>query len=299
MLSLDRSEASIRGRWANLGGSPAEGRVELDVPGRAGQPLLSPHYVADLHQVVVRDVGQVVSGEAVGLEHHEVVGQAVLKRDLPPDQVVDFGDALEGHLEPHDGRRTGRIQVAPLRLGEAPAAPVVPRRLLSAGPLLPRRGQPFLGAVAAIGAPGLHQAPGLTAVDVESLGLVVGAVRASRLGPFVPVQSQPAEGVQQLFCGAIHLAGLVGVLYSDNERAAVPPGKQPVEDRGAYVPDMRLAGWAGRKPDTHVAHRGTPNGFESCSVTGAAPSPPPCRQQAVSGPDARVCRSSSRPRARR
>ena len=64
---------------------------------------------------------------------------------------------------------------------------------------------------------------------------------------------------------------------------------RPVEDRGAYVPDMRLAGWAGRKPDTHVAHRGTPNGLSRILSRGWAVWPHP---RVVSRPSAARTRVS-------
>ena len=61
------------------GALPAEGLVEQDVLGGGGDPLLGADDVGDLHEVVVDDVGEVVGGEAVGLEQDLVVDVRVVE----------------------------------------------------------------------------------------------------------------------------------------------------------------------------------------------------------------------------
>ena len=66
---------------------------------------------------------------------------------------------------------------------------------------------------------------------------------------FVPVESEPAQAVQdavdQFGAVAIH----VGVFDSQNEGAAQVAGKEPVEQRRAGATDMQIAGRRGREPD--------------------------------------------------
>ena len=51
------------------------------------EPLLPPHHVGDLHQVIVYDVGQVVGGHAIGLEQHLVVEGVGVNHHFAPHQV--------------------------------------------------------------------------------------------------------------------------------------------------------------------------------------------------------------------
>ena len=56
---------------------PAEGLVEQHVLGGGGDPLFGADDVGDAHEVVIDDVGEVVGGEAVGLEQDLVVDVVV------------------------------------------------------------------------------------------------------------------------------------------------------------------------------------------------------------------------------
>ena len=77
---------------------PAEGLVEQDVLGRGGDPLLGADDVGDLHEVVVDDVGEMVSGEAVGLHEHLVVDVVVVEGDGVAKFVAEGGLASAGTL---------------------------------------------------------------------------------------------------------------------------------------------------------------------------------------------------------
>jgi hypothetical protein len=61
---------------------PAEGGVKVDVQGRAADPLVGAQDVADLHEVVVDDIGQVIGRQAVGLQQDGVGDLAVGHDDL-------------------------------------------------------------------------------------------------------------------------------------------------------------------------------------------------------------------------
>ncbi len=54
-----------------------------------GDPLLGADDVGDLHEVVVDDVGEMVSGEAVGLHQHLVVDVRVLEGDVAAQFVAE------------------------------------------------------------------------------------------------------------------------------------------------------------------------------------------------------------------
>ena len=135
-----------------------------------------------------------------------------------------------------------------------PAAAVVARGLLALHLAAPHLLEALGGAVAAIGLPGGKQGVGGLAVEVEALGLEVGGVRPFHVGAFVPVQSQPSQGFQDVVQRPLDQAALVGVLDADDEAGlvALPPlalYEEPVEDGGADVADVGVSGGAGGVAD--------------------------------------------------
>ena len=106
---------------SELGRLKTQGVEQLQMPGSAGKPLFGPHYVADLHDMVVGHHRQVVRGEAVGLEDDKVFLQVVLPFHVAADQIVDPGNSLGGHPKPNHRRAGCSFGIAPLLLGHLPA----------------------------------------------------------------------------------------------------------------------------------------------------------------------------------
>ena len=55
------------------------------------------------------------------------------------------------------------------------------------------------------------------------------------------------QGAVNYLCGALHLAGLVGVLNAQDERALAVPGDEPGVQGGAQVAHVHIAGGRGAK----------------------------------------------------
>ena len=235
---------------------PAEGLVEAQVAWRAGEPLLGPEHVADLHIVVVDHVGEVVCGEAVGLEQYEVVDQRVLEGDAASHDVVQGRRAVLRHGEPDHAGCAVAFVLRPLRRGKAAAEAVVADVTLAARLLVPHLPQALGGAVAGVGLASVHEPLCGRVVANEALGLVVRGIAAADVRSLVPVDPKPPEGFQDLVHGPFHLPGLVGVLYAHHEGAAGSAGQQPVEEGRAYVAQVWAAGGAGREPYPHVRRAG-------------------------------------------
>ena len=72
---------------------------------------------------------------------------------------------------------------------------------------------------------------------------------ATRLRPFIPVQTQPAQIIQQLRLIADLAALDIGVFNPQQKISAKTTSKQPVVERGAGVADMQLAGGRWSKAD--------------------------------------------------
>ena len=168
----------------------SQGVIELQVPGRAGQPLLGAHHVADAHQVVVGHHGQVVGGESVGLQDDEVLQQLVPPLHDAPHQVIDGRDAFGGHGEANNPRFGRRGLSRHPFVGAYIAA--IAEVSTGVGPFPACLFQLLPAAVAMVGVALFHQPPGQTVVDLQSLRLEVRAVGAVHLWTFVPIDVQPA-----------------------------------------------------------------------------------------------------------
>ena len=171
----------------------AQRREKADVARRRGDPLVAAGDVRDLHRVVVDDVGQVVRGEAVRLQDHEVVEEAVLVRDLAADEVAEGRGALLWHPEAHHVRLARTGSTRSLRRVEVAVAPVVARGLARGALPLAHLAQLIRRAEAAIGVAAREQRSDGRVVALEPLRLHVGRERPADVGALVPVDAEPAQ----------------------------------------------------------------------------------------------------------
>ena len=227
------------GQVAELRWLPAEGLVHQHVQRCGGNPLLGPHHVGNLHEVVVHDVGQVVGGEAVAFQQDGVgVDVLVLPLDVPQEGILEPGDSLHGNLEPDDVGLAGVKVGLNLLRGKVAAVAVVSGGHLVHG-LDGADSVKTLGiAEAVVGLALFHQLLGVLLVQVEALGLDVGAVFAALFAALVPLNAQPGHGVVEVLDVFLSVAGAVGVLQPQDELAAIGTGKKIVEQGGAHPTDM-------------------------------------------------------------
>lgn len=238
------------GGAVDVGGhGPAEALVQQVVLGRGGEVLAAPYHVGDAHQVVVHHVGEIVGGQAVGLDEHLVVQGGVLHRDVAEDHVVEGGLPLRGDFLPDDIGNPRRQFFVYLSSGELPAAAVVPAQAVLAVEAV----QPLLGAKAAVGVAPLYKQLGVSAVEVPPLGLDVGPHGAAQVGTLVPVEAALAQGLVDDLGGALHKALLVGVLDAQDEFSPLVPGDKPGVQGGAQVADVHIAGGGGGEAGPHLS----------------------------------------------
>ncbi len=209
----------------------------------------------DLHQRVVHRVDQGVERGAVGPDDAEVRHVVRGEGQLAAHQVGE-GDGLVGHPEADDRGAVLALVRLDLHGGELAAVAVV------AGGLAGRAGGgaarvELLGAaVAVVGVAAVQQLLGDVLVDVHALGLAVRGVRAADLGALVPGEAEPPQRVEQLVVGLLGVAGRVGVLDAEHERAAVVAGERPVEEGGPHQAHVGVAGRGGTETyaDVRVSH---------------------------------------------
>ena len=82
--------------------APAEGFVQKYMQRSRGQPFLAANHVRHLHQVVVDNIGKVISRQVIGtLIKYLVVEDVALDSHTATQQVVDFDIATRLDAETH------------------------------------------------------------------------------------------------------------------------------------------------------------------------------------------------------
>ena len=88
-----------------------------------------------------------------------------------------------------------------------------------------------------------QQLVGVGRIEVQPLRLPIRPVRPLDVRPFVPVEPEPAQVVEDAGLRLTRRALDVGVLDPQDERAVLAVREQPVEERRARVADVQLTGW--------------------------------------------------------
>ena len=215
--------AQNHGDVGERGHGRAEGLVDHDLARGVGKVIVAADDVGDLHHGVVDDGCEVVRGRAVGAEDDKVVELLGIEGHLAVDGVVDDDvAAVLGHLDTQDVGLAG-IDAATGLLGIKIAAATL---IALEGVLALLCGltvgvELLLGAEAGIGLALVPKLLGGLLVQVQALGLGVGAIVAAHLGTLVPVQAKPTHGAQDDLRVLVGGAGGVGVVDAQDERAAV------------------------------------------------------------------------------
>jgi hypothetical protein len=211
--------------------------------------------MGDAHEFVVDDDGEVVGGESVALADDEVVEFFGADGDIAQDLVVD-GDGLLGHLEADDMALAGIHAAYALGMGDLQGGAVVLVAGLGGDGLL-AFGLEFLGGLeGGVGQAGVDEGAEVGVVEVDAVGLVVGAdaagvaaegaaIGGGEGGALVPVDAEPGEGAEDALGGGVGGAALVGVLDAEQELSAVAAGEGPVEQGGAGAADVEASGGGG------------------------------------------------------
>jgi len=199
--------------------------------GSAGKPFFSPEGVGNLHQVVVHDYGQVISGHPVRLEENFIVDAVGGKGDFSPDEVGEM-NVFSGHdLDTYDMRGACIQQSLNFfgRQGEGVLHFCAKNMVVLGGGVLGClvAGTHFFellgGIECIIGMSLVHQL--LSVLVIESfrlaLALAIGAIAAGTKGAFVGVEAAPGETIEDIFLGSGYVAALVGVFNTEDEIATV------------------------------------------------------------------------------
>ena len=188
--------------------------------------------MADFHQMVVDDVGQMIGGQLVGtLVEHLVVKDVALDDHLSSDEVVDVHLAAGLDEEAHDILAAvgdefvyfllrHRQRVAHQHTGVG----VVLEVLYFLTFLL----QLLRCVEGDIGLALVEQLVDILLIDGATLTLAVGTLVAAEADAFVELDAEPAERLDDVFLGSGYQSRRVGIFDAEHEVAAMLAGKQIV-----------------------------------------------------------------------
>ena len=239
---------------------------------RGADPLLAPQHVADVHQMVVHDHGQVVGGEAVGLDQHLHVDLPPRDFDVAAQPICEPADALFGHRQAHHMGFAGRHALAYFGRRKRLAAAIVARRL-ARRLLLSTHGLEAFGRAEAAERPAaLEQLLGMATVDVEPFALPIRAVVAPDIRPFVPLDAGPAQRLEDGRLGSRRAAGAIGIFDAQDEPPSPAVGEDLVEQRHVGSANMGIAGgaWCDSGADWHSISSSAQTTFtKNMTISGA------------------------------
>jgi hypothetical protein len=219
---------------------PDQRLVQRDLPRRRRQQILAAQHVGDLHQRVVDRIDQGVQRITTGAGDREVRHHAGGEGRLAAHQI-NPGDVLVGHLEAQHGLSAFGLERGLLLRGEVAVVVVVAQLGVTARRQVPGLDL-FRRRVRLVNLARGKQFRDHVAVEVAALRLPVRLVGATDLGALVPVQPEPAQGVEDRVVALLAVARGIGVLDAEDEVAAGVARVRPVEERGADQADVRRAG---------------------------------------------------------
>jgi hypothetical protein len=114
--------------------------------------------------------------------------------------------------------------------------------------------QLFGGAEAREGVAQVDQLLRVLLIDIAALALPVRAVGAADVRAFAPLDTQPAQGVENLLLRLAGRTQLIGVLDAQDELATMLLGEAVVEECDISRADMGVASWRGRDASANGGH---------------------------------------------
>ncbi len=225
--------------------------VQQNLPRRVRDVILSSNHVRHLHQRIVDDHGEVVRRTAVGAHDHRIADDVGLKADLASNRVREDDVAIVGDAKADRGALAGGRALGILPLRQPPAGAGIARRPSGGEGLLTLCLELRRRAEAVVRSVGAEQLLRVRLIEMQPLGLPVRAARSADVGPLVPVEAEPPQVAEDRRLRLARRALGVGVLDAQDERAALPAGEQPVEERRTGVPHVQLTCRAWREADSH------------------------------------------------
>ncbi len=234
----------------------AEGLEDQQLPRRVGEVILAAQRQRHSHAGIVHRVGEEERGRAVRTPHHEIadiIGREALR---PVHEVNPLDAHGRGHAEAQRRREALRLAPGALIQGQVAAGAGIARRLPGAELCAARELELERRAEAGVDGAPLLELREVAGIESAALRLAIRAERILAIGPGIPLDAEPPEVLKQRVHMGLEAALGVGILDAQDEAPACLSREQQVEERGARIPEVQLAGGAGSETgDRRRAHR--------------------------------------------
>ena len=196
---------------------PAECFVQQVIFGCGGQVFTAAYHVCDMHQVVIHNVCEVISGETVCFHQNLVVQFCVFYSDVAVYHVRECGCAAVGHFLT-DYERYACVQFCLyFFFGQTQAVTVIFCESCAFCVAFFQRFQTFFCAEAVVSFAFFHQFFCIVHVHAHTFALYIRTVFAADIGAFIMFQTCHAHGVVNDIYSAFHLTFLVCILNTQDE----------------------------------------------------------------------------------
>jgi hypothetical protein len=193
--------------------------------------------MGDLHMVIVYHIGQMVRGKTIRFQQNRIRIDVLVRMNHRTDQsVMEGGGPLEGNFQPDHIRFSRFFPLPGLFRRKIPAESVIPDGLLLFDLLFPKSFQALGTTETVVTSTSFHQFFRMFTVQSGPFGLEIGSIGPSHPRSFVPLNTQPFEGIVNVLQGSRIVPFPIGILYPQDEGAPGRPGKEIVKQSGPHPP---------------------------------------------------------------
>ncbi len=230
--------------------SGVEQSSQQGLPRCRGKKIRAPNHLGHSHPQIIHDYGKLIGGHAIAAPQDEITDLSrhlLLNLPLPP---VDDGHRTRGYRQTNR-RRTAKVPAAHSKGTAAARVDRIALARMRCADLV--RNFPS-GTVAVVEKPLCLEVGESSIVELARLGLHMRRGRPTRIGAFIPIQTQPAKICHLLGRGSGHHARLIEVFETKHQSAAHLSGGQPRDQRRGETAQMQRSGGGRSKAADIISH---------------------------------------------
>ena len=197
---------------------PAKWSVKHYMKRQRWEPLFTANNMADLHKVVINDIGQVICRHSVRLEKYLVVKCACIHNNMPSYHIVKMNIFIQGHFESYDIRCPIFKALLPISLRQRKGIlkAISCRCIVDEGlplffSILPQYIELIGWIKGIIGIIFINQKICILPENILFVALTVGTIFSAFIYPFIHGYSAPLQGFHYIFLCTLNKPGLVSI----------------------------------------------------------------------------------------
>src|SRR5580704_133456 len=224
-----------------------QGLEDQYLPRRVGEMVFATQHMGHAHGRIIHGIAEEERGRSIGTAHDEITNVVAQEALCSMHEIDELNALAQWYTEAQRRGEARGTPGGPLLGTQMPAGAGVPGWL--AGRDLGFSGHfQFQGrAVALIDPVGAFKSGKVLGIAGGSLRLAVGPPAILAAGTRVPLQTQPGQILLLVAAERLAAARRIRVLDAQDKAAPDAAGEQEAEQRGAGIPQVQIAAWAGRE----------------------------------------------------